>query len=65
MELTQEVKNTIDKMSYHTLLERWRNAPVGDAWFQGAVGDYWAERMKTLRNSGADHTGASKRIGWD
>lgn len=64
MELTEKNKNYIDNLSYGQLLSRWRFAPVGDPWFQGATGDYWAERMAELRRQGADHVGASKIIGW-
>ncbi len=65
MELTPENKAHIDSLSYETLLRRWRHAPAGDPWFQGETGDYWSERMGELRQQGADHVGASKRIGWD
>lgn len=67
MELTQDNKAHIDSMSYQSLLSRWRNAPVGDPWFQGETGDYWGQRMKELRSQpGGDemHVGASKAIGW-
>ena len=64
MDLTPENKETIDGMSYGNLLAKWRFAPVGDPWFQGETGDYWSKRMKELKNQGANHVGASKRIGW-
>ena len=35
MDLTPENKNSIDSMSYESLLSRWRNAPAGNPWFQG------------------------------
>lgn len=66
MILTVERKSYIDAMDYEGLLRRWRNAPVGDEWFQDETGKYWQERMQALRDS--DPTGAvqaSKRIGWD
>ncbi len=65
MDLTPENKKIIDAKSYEQLLGRWRNAPIGDPWFQGETGKYWGERMAKLRNEGADHVGASKRIGWE
>lgn len=65
MDLTDANKQQIDSMGYEYLLSRWRNAPVGDLWFQGETGKYWSERMKELRHAGADHVGASKNIGWD
>ncbi len=66
MDLTPERKATIDSMSHRALLSRWRNAPVGDTWFQGETGKYWSKRMAKLR--GKDPGGAvadSKSIGWD
>jgi hypothetical protein len=67
MKLTPENKAHIDSLSYMQLLDRWRNAPMGDKWFQGETGDYWAQRMKELRRlPGGDerHVNASKQIGW-
>ena len=65
MDLTPENKKIIDKMSYESLLRQWRNASSGNPWFQGETGKYWGERMKELREKGADHVGASKKIGWE
>lgn len=65
MDLTDANKAHIDSLDYEHLLHQWRFAPVGYPWFQGATGDYWGERMTTLRAQGADHVGASKRIGWE
>jgi len=65
MKLTAENKASIDGRSYEDLLGHWRNAPVGDPWFEGETGRYWSERMKEMREAGANHVGASKRIGWD
>lgn len=65
MDLTPENKAKIDAMSYEGLLRDWRFSPSGDPWFQGETGDYWGKRMKELRDAGADHAGASKRIGWE
>ena len=65
MILTAENKASIDARSYEGLLEHWRNAPCGDPWFEGATGTYWQKRMEELRSAGADHVGASKRIGWE
>ena len=67
MNLTPDRKARIDGMSYHALLSHWRNAPIGDAWFQGETGAYWGKRMAELRaQTGGDslHTAASKDIGW-
>jgi hypothetical protein len=65
MNLTEKNKKHIDSMSYAALLSGWRFAPVGDTWFQGETGDYWAQRMKELRDQGVDHVGASKELGWE
>ena len=65
MELTPKNKEYIDGLIYEQLLSHWRFAPAGDQWFQGETGDYWAKRMKELRDSGADHVRTSKKIGWD
>lgn len=65
MKLTDENKQYIDNLSYESLLDRWRFAPIGDEWFQDETGDYWAKRMAELREKGADHVRASKSIGWE
>jgi len=65
MNLTPDNKAYIDSLSYEGLLRHWRYANAGDPWFAGETGKYWSERMAALRTAGADHVGASKRIGWD
>lgn len=68
MKLTDELKAKIDAKTYEQLLDRWRNAPIGDPIFQGETGEYWGKRMKELRSQpGGDskHVAASKSIGWD
>lgn len=65
MELTKRNKDHIDKLSYTSLLDRWRFSPAGDPWFQGETGDYWKQRMQELRKAGVDHVGVSKTIGWE
>lgn len=65
MKLTPENKKIIDSKSYEQLLGSWRFAPLGDPWFQDETGEYWGKRMAELREKGADHVGASKRLGWD
>lgn len=64
MKLTEERKKLLDAQTYQSLLRRWRFMPVGDPWFEGETGDYWAKRMEELRNNGADHVSASKATGW-
>jgi hypothetical protein len=65
MDLTPENKKHIDLLSYAQLLSHWRNAPVGDEWFQGETGTYWHERMANLKNADPEAAvRASKNIGW-
>jgi hypothetical protein len=67
MKLTPENKAKIDAMSYYSLLDCWRNSPVGDLWFQDETGDYWGKRMKELRSQPGGqelHVAASKAIGF-
>ena len=66
MKLTSENKAFIDKMSYRSLLENWRFAPVGDSWFEGETGEYWGKRLKELRDAAPVPAVAdSKSIGWE
>ena len=64
MKLTSVNKHVIDILSYESLLQQWRFAPAGDPVFEGETGKYWEERMTKLRDEGADHVGASKRVEW-
>lgn len=65
--LDEKMKQTIDSMSYESLLSLWRNAPVGSPYFQGETGDYYSAVMKQKRIEigNAAHVQASKDIGWD
>lgn len=66
MDLTSENKEHIDNMDYEELLLRWRNAFIGDVWFQGETGEYWGNRMTQLRaepGGSSKHILASKSIG--
>jgi hypothetical protein len=68
MDLTKENIEYIDRLSYEQLLSWWRFAPIGDPWFQGGTGEYWANRMAELRNEPGGyerHIIASKTIGWE
>ncbi len=67
MKLTDKTRAAIDALPYAALLARWRFSPSGDPWFEGETGEYWAQRMKELRDEpGGDdrHVAASKTIGW-
>ena len=67
MSLTvDEMKQWIDGADYEQLLSRWRHAPAGSPWFQGDVGEYYAQVMTEKRQQvgPAAHVAASKAIGW-
>ena len=61
------MKSRIDAMSYEDLLYNWRFAATGNPLFQGETGDYYAARMKQKHGEvgDAEHTAASKWIGWE
>lgn len=61
----EECKEWIDKATYEELLRHIRFAPLGDRLFIGDIGKYFRESMAAKRGSDAEHTAASKRIGWD
>ncbi len=63
MELTEEVKEDINEMSYESMLSQWRFAPVGALMFQGESGDYFSKVMAE-KGKTADTVKASKKIGW-
>jgi hypothetical protein len=66
MKLTPENKAYIDRLSYEGLLSRWRNAPLGDRWFQDETGEYWGARLQEMRKKETDNgVAVSKRIGWE
>ena len=64
--MNDELRNEIDRMPLEDLLRRWRFAPAGDRLFQGASGEYAAERLGVLRAAvgPAQWTAVSKRVGW-
>jgi hypothetical protein len=63
---TEEMKKWIDGASYKQLLELWRFAPVGSPFFEGELGDYYAEVMKRKGEEigNDERVQASKDIGW-
>lgn len=63
--MTPKQKEWVDKASYIQLLDRWRNAPIGDSIFIDDIENYYQEAMKKKRISDEEHTKASKQIGWD
>ena len=61
----EEMKKWIDNATYPELLYKWRFEPLVSSWFTGPVGDYFSAAMVAKRGSDADHTAASKQVGWD
>lgn len=62
----EEMIKWIDNATYLELLSKWRNAPVGDSFFAGDVGDYYQKAMENKRKEVGDeeHVRASKSIGF-
>ena len=62
----EQMKQWIDTASYEELFRKWRFAPSGDPFFQGEIGNYYAEVMAKMRDEvGQDeHVRISKAIGW-
>lgn len=65
--MTPKEKQWIDKATYEELLERWRFAPPGTAWFIGETGKYYESIMQRKREEIGPNqaAAASKRIGWE
>jgi hypothetical protein len=62
-----QMKAWIDSATYRQLLAKWRFEPVGSAWFQGEIGNYYEAAMKEKKAelpSGVQ-VAASKAVGWD
>jgi hypothetical protein len=67
MELTEELKKQIDKMSYVTLLAHLKFSPKSHALFQDESGQYFTKRINELRNAPGGyelHLVASKSLGF-
>jgi len=68
MKLTDALRNEIDSMSYEELLRKWRVYEIGDPLFEGDSGDYYSQRMRTMRKTTItvdDHVDISKKLGLD
>lgn len=65
-ESIKRLKEQINSESYESLLRRWRFAPVGSPFFQGEVGDYYAQVMFEKRDAlpAGEQVRASKAVGW-
>ncbi len=61
----EQMKEWIDNASYGQLLARWRFAPAGSPWFQGELGDYYAQAMDKSRREtdNGECVRASKALG--
>jgi hypothetical protein len=67
MKLTPEHRTHIDGKTYEQLLRGWRFSSQDAPWMQGETGDYWAKRMKELKElpgGEEEHVRASKAVGW-
>lgn len=64
--MTEDQKKWIDNAPYIELLRKWRFCASGDPLFEGECGLYYALAMKDRRSrvSPAEHTAASKALGW-
>ena len=64
--LHDEMKEWIDNATYQELLYKWRFAKIGSTWFSGEIGEYYNKVMakKRKETTDAEHTAASKAIGW-
>lgn len=61
----EQMREWIDSATHEQLLRKWRTAPVGDPFFQGDLGQYYANAMKQKRQQDPRAAvAASKRIGW-
>jgi hypothetical protein len=64
--MNNDLKETIDNMSYQEMLSLWRFEPCGSVWFQGELGDYFTKAIANKRKLVGDeeHSATSKRLGW-
>lgn len=60
--MNNKMKTWIDNATYEELLSKWRFATIGDPFFAGEIGDYYAKVMKEKREN---HVEVSKKIGWE
>jgi hypothetical protein len=65
--INEKTKKAIDDMSYYSMLELWRNAPIGHPYFKDETGDYYGKVMKEKKDriSHEEAVKASKDIGWE
>ena len=62
MQLTVELQEIIDKLTYKQLLIGWRYANAGNEMFEGDSGEYWYKRMQEIKP--LNHATISKQVGW-
>lgn len=65
-EMTEELKQEIDSMSYFEMFRQRRFAPIGHKYFNGETGIYFQKVMgeKEKNISQAERVAISKKIGW-
>ena len=63
MDLTSQLKQEINDMSYEAMLWKYRFSPIGDEMFMGESGMYYRERMGEKREQ-CDGAAVSKAVGW-
>ncbi len=64
-EINEELKVIIDRMSYKSLLKRWRCGKPGDPMFLGETGKYYAVEMerKKMEHTPEERVAISKEVG--
>lgn len=64
--VNEKTQRQIDAMDYHSMLQLWRDAELGNPLFEGEVGAYYAKVMFEKRKmiSDEEHVRTSKIIGW-
>ena len=65
MNISDEIKNEIDNMSYYELLKKWRFAPSGDSILSGDIGEYFSDKMTSKKYEEKYPTKISELVGWN
>lgn len=65
--ISREVKDKIDSMSYEEMLREWRFSEIPNPLFEGDAGKYFAYHMerKKCELSESEKVAISKQIGWN
>lgn len=64
--MTDSTKEIIDKMSYYEMLKLYRFAKISYPYFQGEIGEYFAEMMNKKEEEllPGEKVAISKQMGW-